>query len=92
MYDLCRTADAPLADMAPEMIRSTGVYDGKQTDVWSCGIMLYVRGIWGGMGPGELAAWEGKQVNVWSCGNAGHHALYVRGMRGIPGWGGTGGR
>ena len=30
--------------MAPEMIQSTGGYDGKLIDVWSCGIMLYVRG------------------------------------------------
>ena len=28
--------------MAPEMIQSTTGYDGMQTDVWSCGIMLYV--------------------------------------------------
>ena len=28
--------------MAPEMIQSTSGYDGKQTDVWSCGVMLFV--------------------------------------------------
>ena len=44
------TAAVPLTDMAPEMIQSTAGYDGKQADVWSCGIMLYVRGAGGSPG------------------------------------------
>ena len=45
--------------MAPEIIQSTGGYDGKQTDVWSCGIMLYVRGT--GRGEGRLRKGDGGE-------------------------------
>ena len=45
------TAAVPFTDMAPEMIQSTAGYDGKQADVWSCGIMLYVCVQGGGKRP-----------------------------------------